>query len=324
MLKKKICLFLLLAATISCLNGCTNTPSNNDLSKIESSTIAEYTVKKDDISVDLSLSGSIKSSKTSTVLGGSGVIEEIYVSSNEEVLEGEDLMVFDTGYVVEAPFDGKITKIYVSEGDEVDSSTQLVNVSKNTSYKIETSVSEDDITKVKVGQNVTINVTALNKEYTGVVTTIDGEASSSGNSTSFGIVIELQGDLSDLYSGMSSELTVKISESKDALVVPVEAVKKSKDGYVVSVKDGEDTKDVTVEIGIQNASYVEILSGVEEGTVITYTKAAKTSNSSNSTNGFNKGSNNGQGFDKSQIMNGGERPSDMPGGNMPNGDRPKN
>lgn len=326
MLKKKICLFLLTATVISCFVGCSNTSNKDNLAQVEANLTTEYTVKRENISVDLSLSGSVKSSKTTTVTGGSGTIEEIYVSSNEEVLAGEDLMVFDSGYVVEAPFDGKITKIYVSEGDEVEASTQLVNVSNNTSYKIETSVSEDDITNVKVGQNVTVNVSALNKEYAGIVTSVDGEASSSGNSTSFGVVIELQGDVSDLYSGMSSELTIKVSESENALVVPIEAIKKNKDGYILSVKDGENIKEVSVEVGIQNASYVEILSGVEEDSIVVYTKASKnsTTNSSNG-GGFDKGSNmGGQGFDKSQMMNGGERPSDMPSGNMPGGERPSN
>lgn len=320
MLKKKICLFLLTATVVSCFVGCSDTSSKNTTTQMEASLTTEYTVKRDDISVDLSLSGSVKSSKTTTVTGGSGTIEEICVSSNEEVIAGEDLIVFDTGYVVEAPFDGKITKIYVSEGDEVDASTQLVNVSNNTSYKIETSVSEDDISNVKVGQNVTVSVSALNKEYSGIVTSVDGEATSSGNSVAFGVVIELQDDVSDLYSGMSSELTIKVSESTDALVVPVDAVKKSKDGYVVSVKKDDKTTDVSVEIGIQNASYVEVLSGLEEGDIVVYTKASKTSSASGSNMNSNRGSDmGGQGFDKSQMMNmnGGQPPTNISGGTKP-------
>lgn len=320
MLKKKICLFLLTVTVTSCFVGCSNNSKNNITEQTQSTLTTEYTVKRDDISVDLSLSGSVKSSKTTTVTGGSGTVEEIYVSSNEEVLAGEDLIVFDNGYVVEAPFDGKITKIYVSEGDEVEASSQLINVSKNTSYKIETYVSEDDVSNVKVGQNVTVSVSALDKEYSGIVTSVDGEATSSGNSVSFGLVIELQDDVSDLYSGMSSELTIKVSESKNTLVVPVEAIKKSKDGYVVSVKKDNTTTDVSVEIGIQNASYVEILSGLEEGDIIAYTKAAKSSPTNSFNMNFNKGSDtSGQGFDKSQMMNmnGGQIPTDIPSGPKP-------
>lgn len=72
MLKKKICLFLLTTIVINCCVGCGNVSSRNNLAKVNSSSAAEYTVKRDDISVDLSLSGSVKSSRATTVTGGNG------------------------------------------------------------------------------------------------------------------------------------------------------------------------------------------------------------------------------------------------------------
>lgn len=294
------------------LTGCSL--SSNANADDNTSTTKEVEVTKGSIREEISLSGNVKANKVATVSAGEkSTIEEIYVDVNEEVSEGEDIILLENGNVIEAPFDGKISKISISEGDSVDTSTSVFNIVDSSSFKIETTVDETEVTKVSKGQKVEVTVSAIGKEYEGVVTSVDGEATSSGNSNTFGVVIELDGEFDDLYSGMSSEMNIVIKESTDVLVVPVQAVKSQKGTYVVSVKNGDETKDVEVTIGAQDSSFVEIKSGLSEGDVVTYEQATQS----------NKGNmGGGQSMSKDQMMQGG---GDMPtppsgsGGQMPSG-----
>ena len=294
------------------LTGCSL--SSNANADDNTSSIKEVEVTTGNIKEEISLSGSVKANKVATVSAGEkSTVEEIYISVNEDVSEGEDIILLENGNVIEAPFDGKVSKISVSEGDSVDTSTSVFNIVDNSSFKIETTVDESEVAKVSKGQSVEVTVSAIDKEYEGVVTSVDGEATTSGNSTTFGVAIELEGEFNELYSGMSAEMNIVIKESKDVLVAPVQAVKSQKGKYVVSVKSGDETKDVEVTIGAQDSSFVEIKSGLNEGDVVVYEQTTQS----------NKGNmNGGQSMSREQIeqmMQKGDMPSPPSGGQMPSG-----
>lgn len=302
---KKINILLYGLIGVLSLTGCSASAN----SKEEDNTTKEVEVTVGSIKEEISLSGSVEASKLISVFSEEkSTVEEIYVQANEDVLEGEDIILLENGNVIEAPFDGKITKISVSEGESIDSNSTVFNIADNSSFKIATSVDESEITKVSVGQSVDITVSALNKEYEGTVTSVDAEGSSSGSSVTFGVEVTLEGDVSDLYTGMSSEMSIVIKESNNALLVPIQAVKSKGGKYTVSVKSGDETKDVEVEVGIQNSSSVEILSGLKEGDIVVYTQTSQSNKTSQG------------GSDRGSMPNDGEMPGGGPGGQgMPSG-----
>jgi len=304
---KKINILLCGLIGVLSLTGCSASAD----SKTEESTTKEVEVTVGSIKEEISLSGSVEANKlTSVSCGEKSTVEEIYVQANEEVSEGEDIILLENGSVIEAPFDGKITKISVSEGDSVDSNSSAFNIADTSLFKIETSVDESEITKVSVGQSVDVVVSALNKEYEGTVTSVDAEGSSSGSSVSFGVEVTLEGDVSDLYTGMSSEMNIVIKESNNALLVPIQAVKSKGGKYTVSVKSGDETKEVEVEVGLQNSSSVEIVSGLKQGDIVVYTQATQSNKSSQGNSG------------KGEMPGSGEMPSGFGGQGMPSGGGP--
>ena len=305
---KKINILLCGLIGVLSLTGCSASAD----SKTEESTTKEVEVTVGSIKEEISLSGSVEANKlTSVSCGEKSTVEEIYVQANEEVSEGEDIILLENGSVIEAPFDGKITKISVSEGDSVDSNSSAFNIADTSLFKIETSVDESEITKVSVGQSVDVVVSAINKEYEGKVTSVDAEGSSSGSSVSFGVEVTLEGDVSDLYTGMSSEMNIVIKESNNALLVPIQAVKSKGGKYTVSVKSGNETKEVEVEVGLQNSSSVEIVSGLKQGDIVVYKQATQSNKSSQGN------------FGKGEMPGGKDMPSGMPSGQgMPSGGGP--
>ena len=296
---KKINILLYGLIGILSLTGCSSSAN----SKTEESTTKEVEVTVGSIKEEISLSGSVEANKlTSVSCGEKSTVEEIYVQANEEVSQGEDIILLENGSVIEAPFDGKITKISVSKGESVDTNSSVFNIADTSSFKIETSVDESEITKVSVGQSVDVVVSALNKEYEGKVTSVDAEGTSSGGSVSFGVEVTLEGDVSNLYTGMSSEMNIVIKESNNALLVPIQAVKSRGGKHTVSVKSGNETKEVEVEVGLQNSSSVEIVSGLKQGDIVVYTQATQSNKSSQGN------------FGKGQMQGGKDMPSGMPGG----------
>ena len=309
--------------------GCSKT-KEEDSSQTQ---LREATVSTGTIREEISLSGSIQANKTTSVTSSSNsTVEDIYVEAGEEVSEGEDIILLENGKVIEAPYDGVITKISTSIDQDVTTSTALFSIADDSSYKVTASIDESEISKISHGQEVEVVISAANKELKGVISNVDAEATASGNSTSFGIVITIDNnddedtdsesedntnDFEGVYPGMSTEMNIIISESKDVLTVPIQAVKSSKGKKTVTVKNGDSTKEVEVQVGAQDSSYVEIKSGLNKGDVVVYEQAAK---SQNQQGGFNPG--NMMNFSGGEMPNfsSGERPqmpSGMQGGTPP-------
>ena len=282
--KKIMSLGFAVLLTPSLLVGCDN---KNNIDKEEQATLKEVEVSKGTIREEISLSGSIVANKSTSITSSSkSTVKEIYVQSGEDVSEGEDIILLENGMVIEAPYDGKISKISTYVNQDVDTSTALFTIIDDSSYKVEASVDETEINKISNGQDVDITITALNKEVEGIVSNIDAQASSSGNSVSFGLVVTVDGEnLDDVYSGMSTEMNIIIKESKDVLTIPIQAVSSNRGRKIVKVKDGDSTKEVEVKVGAQDSSFVEVTSGLKEGDIIVYEQSVKSNNRTPGMNG---------------------------------------
>ena len=88
--------------------------------------------------------------------------------------------------------------------------------------------------------------------------------------TTFAAIASLNND-NNLKLGMSATCTVTIDKKENCLCVPISAVTINEDERYVIVKDenGEESKR-TVETGVSDANYVEIISGLSEGEKVYY------------------------------------------------------
>lgn len=301
MIKKKIlalCSSLLLLSGL--LSGCSlvKTTEVSAQTNTEDNNYKEVTVTTGDIEETLSLSGSLVTKDKDTIYSTtSSTIEKFYVSQNDYVSEGDYLVLMENGRIIKAPYDGMITQIDASVGDDVTTETGLMNIVDNSEYYIESSIDESDIGKVKVGQDVDVTVSALDKEYSGKITFISSEATVSGDRATFAIRITLDGDCSDLYYGLSAEADIILNSAKDALLIPIDAVTVSGGKKTVQVKSGDTFTEQEVTLGVQDSSNVEVLSGLKENDVVKV-ETKQSSQSQNSMGGFGSGS----------MQNGGSMP----------------
>ena len=170
-------------------------------------------------------------------------------------------------------------------------------------------VDELDILSVEKGQTAVITLDALeNQEFEGTITKVSATSSSGSSSAKYPVEITMK-KTDDMKLGMSVSAIIQIDESKDAVLIPVNALQEKGNStfvYTGTDEDGNPTGETEVETGLSDGSQVEIISGLKSGDTVYYLKA--------------DGSDSG--FDMSQDMMGGFG-QDVPGGGMPSGGMPE-
>ncbi len=198
-------------------------------------------------------------------------------------------------YTITAPIDGTVVLKNKKAGEKIESggnTSSITGTSTNalaiiydmSSLCFQLDVDELDVKKIQVGQEVRITADAAEgKTYTGTVenVSISGTVGSNGVTT-YPVKVRVQEFDDALLPGMNIEATITVEESQNTLVVPISAVNRGNTVYVKGEKTEENDmapdgyKTVQVETGLSNESYVEILSGLNEGDIV-YVVAASSS-----------------------------------------------
>lgn len=290
--------------------------TTNNVTTAETSDGTQETVSSiQTIENTLSSSGQIESSLDEKLsLHASYYFEELLVDENVYIEEGTNIVEYTNGTYLTAPYDCVIISTNLPNEDEVCTTSHYIEIKSIDSLSMNLSVSETDINKIEIGDTVDITITATNEKLEGYITSISevGNYSSSGSYFTAKVTFENNGNLK---IGMSASCEIIIEKAENVVAVPLEAIQTSDDGkYVVVVNDDGSTSNVTVETGISNDAYIEIKSGISEGTTVQMTESSSSSKSSGemsfergkSSDGMSEGGGFGGGF----MPNGG-------GGDMP-------
>jgi macrolide-specific efflux system membrane fusion protein len=269
----------------------------------------DYTVKTGSIKVSVSTSGTVLPQNRLEIKPPlAGRIESILVVEGQYVKKGQTLAYMsssDRAALLDAaraqgeanlkewedtykpipliaPINGEVIVRAVEPGQSVTSADAVLVLSDR--LIIQAQVDETDIGKIKLGQKAAIVLDAYSDQ------TIDGkvdhvyyESKTVNNVTMYNVDILPDRVPSFFRSGMSANIDV-IREKKDnILILPVEAVKKFKDKSFVFMKSPDKEKPERREVvtGISDDDNIEIISGLNEGDVVTVSKqnytATKTS-----------------------------------------------
>ncbi|MDR0228390.1 MAG: efflux RND transporter periplasmic adaptor subunit [Flavobacteriaceae bacterium] len=208
-----------------------------------------------------------------------------------------------------SPTYGTISKVDVELGERVlgtiqMSGTELLRVANLNSMEVEVNINENDVVKVKEGDEARINVDAyLKREFKGVVTSISNSASneklSADQVTTFKVKIkilkssyeDLLGDKKEDYSpfrpGMTAAVDIITNVKNKVLAVPISAVvMRSPSDTIKDHAKGEKTNDKElmkeavfinengtaklkfVKTGIQDDNNIEIVEGLSAKDII--------------------------------------------------------
>jgi HlyD family secretion protein len=196
-----------------------------------------------------------------------------------------------------APMTGTVSMLLVELGERVAGTnlmagTELMRVADLARMEAQVQVNENDVPRVKLGDTAFIEVDAyLDQTFKGVVTEIANSAKTTGVSadqvTNFDVKILLlpssyqklvdAGDKNPFRPGMSATVDIRTQSRSDIITVPIQSVTTRTDTTkiagtpsdkdirtIVFVSDGKYALAKDVKTGIQDNSYIEILSGVSE------------------------------------------------------------
>lgn len=201
---------------------------------------------------------------------------------------------------VYAPMSGIISKLNVKKGERVVGTsqfagTEMMKVANFNNIEVRVDVSENDIIRVKTGDTAVVEIDAyLDRKFTGVVTQIASSSNtinqlSADQITNFTVKIKLQKDTYALLykeykmpfrPGMSAAVDIQTRTAAGVVTVPIQAVttrevpdslrankgsKVSELDELVFVLEGNKVKSRKIKPGIQDNTYIEILSGLQTG-----------------------------------------------------------
>jgi HlyD family secretion protein len=213
------------------------------------------------------------------------------ISAEASVKEANENLTKTSIY---APMSGTVSMLLVELGERVAGTnlmagTELLRVADLSRMEAQVQVNENDIPRVKLGDTALIEVDAyLDQKFKGVVTEIANSAKTTGVSadqvTNFDVKILVvpksyqkivdAGDKNPFRPGMSATVDIHTQTKTDIITVPIQSVTTRTDTTKVSgtasdkdirtivfITDGKYALAKDVKTGIQDNSYIEILSG---------------------------------------------------------------
>lgn len=152
--------------------------------------------------------------------------------------------------------------------------TVLMTLSRDEKMSATFSVDESDILALETGLAAQVTIGSIgDQSYEATVTDVDHSASSASGVTSYSATVEFEKG-PYMLSGMSADVVIAIDGTEDVLMVPTDAIHKTRDSsFVYTSYDTEtglfgDPKNVLT--GVSNKDYTEIRSGLEEGETVCY------------------------------------------------------
>jgi len=218
-----------------------------------------------------SAEGALKQAQDQLALKKSGPNSfeiSLYRAQIQEAQANADLIqdqINDSSLV--APRDGIVTKINGEVGETASTASEFISIITAENFQIKANISEVDISKIKIGDEVEITFDALGpeKEFKGEVVEIDPAETEISGVIYYKVATMFSGDAEIIKPGMTANLDIMTARKENVLLIPFQALKEKDGKKYVQVLEGDIAKDVTVEVGLRGDVDLEILNGLKEG-----------------------------------------------------------
>jgi RND family efflux transporter MFP subunit len=219
--------------------------------------------EKDDIS---SAEGQLEQARLALVQA------EMNLTAAQQALEETTLV---------APIDGTVMEVNATVGDKV-GTTAMVRVAQMAQPQIQFWVQESDLNSVAAGNPVNVTFEALpDYSFSGHILSVDPALVQVGSTPAVQVwaSVDLSANPVALLSGMNAEVEVVAAEARNAVLVPIGALRELDAGqYAVMVVDATGELEFRpVEIGVKGFVCAEVLSGLEVGETVSTGTTSTTS-----------------------------------------------
>ena len=167
-----------------------------------------------------------------------------------------------------SPIDGEVIVATTQPGQTVTTSDAVVVLSDHLIVRAQ--VDETDIGKVKLGQDAEIALDAYpDTKIKATVEHIYYESQTVNNVTIYPVDLLPKETSTFFRSGMNTTVDFILEDKKDILIIPVDAVYKNGESYVLLKQaDAKEPLKTKVELGISDDKFIEVISGLNKSDTI--------------------------------------------------------
>lgn len=188
---------------------------------------------------------------------------------------------------VKSPITGIVVKKSLQVGEMATGLSQfgagstILKIEDRTKMRVKLAVNEIDVARLKIGQEATVVIDALqNQKFNGKISKIAparqetaGQVAQVGSDSvvKYEVEILLNESSKELKSGMSAKCTMNSAKRTNVVFLPIEYVEKKDDKYYAAKgnfdpKTKKTTKErIELKVGLVASSRIEVLSGVKKG-----------------------------------------------------------
>ena len=160
-----------------------------------------------------------------------------------------------------------------SDPDYIMEETELCTLTPYDTAEISLTVDELDISRLSIGQPVTVTLDALpGQSFDGSITLIDPNGSSAGGDTKYTVTVSIA-RTQDMLEAMNASVTAELACHDGLLLIPAAALYEDAGGtyvYTGTDKNGEPSGPVAVTTGLSDGTNVEITGGLSDGDSFCY------------------------------------------------------
>ncbi len=190
-------------------------------------------------------------------------------------------------YTITSPIRGTVIDKNYKAGETSEAGKVLCSIYDLSYLTMTLSVDELDVSDIAAGQVVSITADAAEgKTYAGVVTKVSVAGTVSGGTTTYPVTVRID-ETDGLLPGMNVDAAITLQSAADVLAVPTGALNRGNTVFVTAdspsaskgtvVENGQERYySVPVETGASDSSYIEIISGLQEGDTVAYIPATST------------------------------------------------
>ncbi len=139
------------------------------------------------------------------------------------------------GALLQAPFDGTVTAVNVTAGDDASAGTAAVSLVGRSELHVDLKLSENDAVAVQAGQPVTLTFDSLEgKALAGTVSYVSPAAESTNGVVTYAVRVKVAQDDPQVRIGMSANVSIITARKENVLLVPNTALlPQDSGGYMV-------------------------------------------------------------------------------------------
>ena len=171
---------------------------------------------------------------------------------------------------VRAPFNGIIAAVEIKPGDQAQPGQTAIHLLDLSRLVIDVDVSEVDINRIQVGQEVELRFDAvLDKTYHGEVVDVGLAGTYIQGVVNFTVSVELMDADAAIRPGLTAAVNIVVSQIDDVLLIPNRAVRVLDGQRIVYILQDGELKPVEITLGSSSDFYSEVVEGeLKEGDLI--------------------------------------------------------